>query len=131
MSDENKLGREFFINKHAFKNEVTPWSEPVGFQSFSVCTTIDCSPGNSFHVIEYSAYQAALDKASAAEAKYDELKSYLPKVPTQPYEKELAKRCSDAEAKITQLEIYNAELEKKLKYVNTDTVRDKTRYRPE
>lgn len=37
------------------------------------------------HVIEYSAYAALKNK-------YEELLSYLPKVPTKPYEKELAKQ---------------------------------------
>lgn len=59
--------REFWINKHCFKNEVTPWeNDPVGFQSFNVCTTINFSPGNTYHVIEYSAYQELKEKLEIA-----------------------------------------------------------------
>ena len=48
----------------------------------------ECEPTR---VIEYSAYAKALKRIEELEGKLAEIKSYMPKVPTEPYEKELAK----------------------------------------
>jgi len=64
--------KEFYINKYSAKNEVTNWTDnPVAYQSYSVCTTIDFSPKNTYHVIEKSALN---DLQKFHESKEQEIK---------------------------------------------------------
>ena len=57
----------------------------------------------------HQAYQALEQKLAASEAKLEEILSYIPKVPTQPYEKELAQKLAAAESEIETLKYRNAE----------------------
>jgi phage tail tape-measure protein len=53
------------------------------------------------------------DAYDALKAKYEELLSYLPKVPAQPYEKELAKQVVELQAKLEQAEAELAKARKR------------------
>jgi hypothetical protein len=63
--------KHFFINKLATSLETTPWKVPVNYIKYNVCTSINISPDNSFHVVEISALN---DLASSIEILKNELK---------------------------------------------------------
>lgn len=66
--------RVFYINKYTAKNEVTPWhNNPVGYQSFSVCTTINFSPKNCYVAVNID--QEKLDLAIASIEEVDTMMS--------------------------------------------------------
>jgi hypothetical protein len=66
--------------------------------------------GEDIKVIEYSAYQKLQEELS-------ELKSYLPKVPTEPYEKRMAREIAELQAKLAD---YEKALEKIANYDTLD-----------
>lgn len=55
------------------------------------------------HVIEYAAYKDVVKERDEVRAKYEELISYMPKVPTESYEKQLMKEITMAHVEMERL----------------------------
>lgn len=74
------------------------------------CQTPDCVNAGKTNssaafrpFIERSAYEKACKERDALKAAHEELLSYLPKVPTQPYEKEVAQKLTLAKAALEEI----------------------------
>lgn len=94
MSQEEKP-REFWIPWH-LSGQI---DNAVKLYSHVLCKS-DCDMHKDHtHVIEYSAYSQMRERAERAELAL----SYLPKVPTEPYEKEMAKKIIELESRIAKL----------------------------
>ena len=83
--------REFWIEPEHNGRVFIPYNESKTLVEYS-----GAPPKSCLLVIEHSAYQALEQKLADLQLRHDELLSYLPKIPTQPYEKELAQKLAVA-----------------------------------
>jgi hypothetical protein len=89
---ENNKGRRFIITVKTWDHVIFK----VLFNKFvKLSPENDFKDGERVDVIEFYAYQQALDEITKLKAENIELKetiSYLPKIPTLPYEKQMGKK---------------------------------------